>query len=843
MNLFNSLSTLESAGLIQVAKVEPDLEYLFRHSLVQEAAYASLLESDRKRLHLAVADAIESLYPDRKKELAAVLGYHLKEAGQDIRALSYFLIAGDEALSTYANQEAEIQYRSALELACCSGPEIARLYSGLGESLYRQGRYDESLDAFHSSINVYQSLSEMDDVARLYSRLGRVMWYAARRPEGLRICLEGLELVDGSPDGPGKAMLIHETARAYYFNGNSDKALPLCKQALSLAERYNDLYEQADTLATLGLLSGLKPEQSLEALRKAVELADSNGFMQVAMRAHINLGTMTRMWLADNETALMHYRRSAELGRMRGVASEELLGLTSYVSCLFAPGRLAEIEAELPNVDALLAQIPNPTTLHMSTKFIRAVLSFFKGEWDESRSELWQCLEASRKEENKESMVGTLDHLSWTLLEMNRWGESDDLASVEELLQEAAQLITEDNSNERIWLYPRLAMLNARQGKLPEAQRWKTMLIEETKLRHSAWDEGFLEECEAEIALAEKNWNKAIEALEKINRYHVKYGFRSNAAVSLLIWADLLIKRGRTEDLELAHAHLLKSVAELDAMGMGHYQGFAQQRLAVINARQRAQSVQNVQLTRELKKARQVQKSLLPENPPVLPGWDISVLLEPAHETSGDFYDFIELPNGQTGLVIADVTDKGTGAALFMALSRSLWRTFAVNHPDEPEKTMAETNSRILADTHGGLFITLLYGILDPKVGDFEYCNAGHLPALLMRQKDGAVEQLQRTGIPLGVLEDTGWERKKYQLHPGDALVLYTDGITEAENQAGADFGIDRLVETLKLQKGKPAQEIRDALREAVQTWAGDADQSDDITLLVLVREKLPRRK
>src|SRR4030043_613262 len=138
MNLLNSLGTLEAAGLIQVAKVEPDLEYLFLHTMVQDAAYASLLESDRKRLHLAVADAIESIYPDRQRELAAILGYHFREAGQEARALSYLLMAGEVALTAYANQEAEIQYRRALELTCCTGDEIARLYSGLGESLYRQ---------------------------------------------------------------------------------------------------------------------------------------------------------------------------------------------------------------------------------------------------------------------------------------------------------------------------------------------------------------------------------------------------------------------------------------------------------------------------------------------------------------------------------------------------------------------------------------------------------------------------------------------------------------------------------------------------------------------------------
>jgi sigma-B regulation protein RsbU (phosphoserine phosphatase) len=243
-------------------------------------------------------------------------------------------------------------------------------------------------------------------------------------------------------------------------------------------------------------------------------------------------------------------------------------------------------------------------------------------------------------------------------------------------------------------------------------------------------------------------------------------------------------------------------------------------------------------MTTELRKARKVQESLLPANPPQLPGWDVAVLLEPAHETSGDFYDFLTLPDGNQGMVIADVTDKGTSAALFMALSRSLWRTFAINHPVEPEKVMAETNQRIVEDTHGGLYITLLYGILNPQQAEFTYCSAGHHPALLMRAKDGSIEKLERTGIPLGVMEKATWKRERVSIEPGDALVLYTDGITDAENTSEEFYGLERLREVLSRQRGKKAEEIRDAIREEVRRWVGKAAQFDDITLMVLVRGK-----
>jgi serine phosphatase RsbU (regulator of sigma subunit) len=838
MSLFNSLSMLETAGLIQVAKVEPDLEYFFSHSMVQDAAYASLLESDRKRLHLAVGEAIETLYPARKKELAAILGYHFKEAGDDDRALDYFLIAGDESLAVYANQEAEIQYRSALELSCCSEPQIGRLYAGLAEALYRQNRFVESVDAYFEGINVYKSFGDDDGIATLYARLARVEWFAGRRPDGLRICLQGLELVKDAPDSLGKATLIHETARAYYFNGNSDKALPLCRQALTLAEQLGAVPEQADALATLGILAGVEPEESLLALRKAVELAEANGLLNIAMRAHINLGTMTRAWLADNETALQHFRRAAEIGKLRGVASEEVLGRSSYIACLFTPGRLNEIEAELPGLEELIRQIPNPSPMLITVKFIKAVLTSYKGDWDRAISELWECLQKYREEQNQESEISMLDELSWLMLEENRWGELSDLDIVDRLLQEALLIVEQANSNERMWVYSRIAILRARQRRLAEAQEWLDKNRQGIATRFSAWDDRLNGEVEIEIAIGEQNWNKAILTTEKITQKEQRLGFRVHAAVSLVSWADLLIKRGDTQDVEDAQIFLRQAMAEFFEMGIGHYPDIAQDLLKKIQLKQRAETVQNVQMTSELRKARKVQESLLPANPPQIPGWDVAVLLEPAHETSGDFYDFLTLPDGNQGMVIADVTDKGTSAALFMALSRSLWRTFAINHPAEPELTMAETNQRIVLDTHGGLFITLLYGILNPQQAEFTYCSAGHHPALLLRAQDGTIERLERTGIPLGVLEETSWRRKSVSINPGDVLVLYTDGITDAENLSEEFFGLERLHGAVSRQRGKTAAQVRDALRDEVRRWVGSAAQFDDITLLVLVREK-----
>jgi serine phosphatase RsbU (regulator of sigma subunit) len=725
-----------------------------------------------------------------------------------------------------------------LSLVCCTEAEDGRLYSGLGEALYRQGRLDEALQAIHKSIDIYKSLGDSDNVARLYARVGRILWYAGDRPAGLQTCLEGLEQVKETPDSKEKASLMHETARAYHFNGMSDKALPLCRMALKMAEQFGAIYVQADALATLGILAGVSPEESLEALRKSVDLAEANGFLQVSMRAHQNLGTMTRTWLMDNEAALEHFHRSAEQGRMRGVASEEIIGLGSYTSCLFSPGRYKEVEAELPRLNELVEKVSNPIPMRNAVKFIRGALAGYRGDWDTAISTFQELLQSWRELKNLEAQINMIDKLTDYMLEKNRWGEMDELDETETLLLDAVRIVDRDDSEENIWVYPRVSVLRARQGRLDEALDWLERSRRNTKTRPSPWDELFEGQSEVEIAMANRDWKEALEIIEKLHALEARAGLRVPAPKSLLVWADLHIRRGEPADMERAQVLLREALTAYEEIGVGRYPSIAQSKLQIVRSHTYAQVLDHEKMTKDLKKARMVQESLLPETLPVLPGWGLAVALKPAGETSGDFYDYIALPDGKLGISVADVTDKGTSAALFMALSRSLWRTFAVVYPDHPEQTMEVTNRRILADTHGGLFITLFYGILDPKTGDFSYCSAGHHPAFLVRSKDGIIEELGRTGIPLGVLEETTWSQERINLEQGDTLVLYTDGMTDALNDKDQFFSQERLQEAIRRHYGKPVKEMHEALLTEVRDWIGHAQQYDDITLMVIGREK-----
>ena len=242
-------------------------------------------------------------------------------------------------------------------------------------------------------------------------------------------------------------------------------------------------------------------------------------------------------------------------------------------------------------------------------------------------------------------------------------------------------------------------------------------------------------------------------------------------------------------------------------------------------------------VSRELALAGQIQANFLPDTLPEVPGWQLAAMLEPARETSGDFYDVIPLRSGQLGILIADVADKGMGASLFMALSRTLIRTYAVEHETEPgARCSPRPITGSLADTRAGLFVTVFYGVLDPTSGELTYSNARHNPPYLLSARDGnIIQELDRTGVPLGILDGLTWEQRVVRLAPNDVLLLYTDGITEAQNAQEAFFDEESLREVVRANLGRSARDIQDSVIEEVGAFVGDAPQSDDITLMVVV--------
>ena len=255
---------------------------------------------------------------------------------------------------------------------------------------------------------------------------------------------------------------------------------------------------------------------------------------------------------------------------------------------------------------------------------------------------------------------------------------------------------------------------------------------------------------------------------------------------------------------------------------------------ALYRAQTYQDTVQRQKMAQELAFAGRIQQSFLPNEIPQHPGWDFAATLIPARQTSGDFYDFVPLGNGRIGLIVADVADKGTGAALYMALSRTLIRTYAMEFPDEPGKALQFANERILSDTKSDQFVTVFYGVLELANGRFTYANAGHNPTYLIGSQ---TKSLPKTGIPLGLFEAMAWQQETIQIHLGESLILYSDGVPEAQDDQQAEFGEERLL-AIAQQPHPSANACQTAIAEAVHTFVNGAPQFDDITLMVATRLK-----
>jgi serine phosphatase RsbU (regulator of sigma subunit)/anti-sigma regulatory factor (Ser/Thr protein kinase) len=260
-------------------------------------------------------------------------------------------------------------------------------------------------------------------------------------------------------------------------------------------------------------------------------------------------------------------------------------------------------------------------------------------------------------------------------------------------------------------------------------------------------------------------------------------------------------------------------------------------RVAQLVRQQQAEVRARERIEQELQVARLIQQTLLPKNEPVLPGWQISAYYQPARAVGGDFYDFIELPDGRLAIIVGDVTDKGVPAALVMATTRSVLRG-AARRLVAPGAVLERTNDLLCPEIPPKMFVTCLYAILDPASGRLQYANAGHdLP--YHRRADG-VEELRAVGMPLGLMPGTRYEEHEIALAPGDSVIFYSDGLVEAHDTRREMFGFPRLQAFVERHPpGDGSALIKTLLAELAAFTGPDAEQEDDITLVSLRREVL----
>jgi sigma-B regulation protein RsbU (phosphoserine phosphatase) len=201
----------------------------------------------------------------------------------------------------------------------------------------------------------------------------------------------------------------------------------------------------------------------------------------------------------------------------------------------------------------------------------------------------------------------------------------------------------------------------------------------------------------------------------------------------------------------------------------------------------------------------------------------------------GDFYDVIELPGGRLGLLIADVSDKGIPAALFMALTRTLVRAVVYDTPS-PADVMKRVNALIIPDNQQGMFVTAVYGVLTLESGEFTYANAGHNPPIWLCGAKRTMELLRRTGSALGIIEDVPMEDRTITFERDDFLLLYTDGMTEAFSPDDEIYGEERLQQALEAAEAVTARGVLDVLEASVKQFMGPLPPGDDLTMLGVKR-------
>ena len=314
---------------------------------------------------------------------------------------------------------------------------------------------------------------------------------------------------------------------------------------------------------------------------------------------------------------------------------------------------------------------------------------------------------------------------------------------------------------------------------------------------------------------------------EKLSRAKsiVMQGIRS------ILCAPLTIGNSVVGVLYVDYLFTQRTISEQDVRLVAQIARFAAIKLETTRLREEA--IQKRIMDEELKTASTIQRGLLPAAPTGVPGYSFAGSSRPCRTVSGDYYDFVVRPDGKVYFAIADVSGKGVTAGLMMAGLQASFRIFCKSNP-RPAELVAQLNVALKENLPQSKFVTLFLGRLDTETGVIEYANAGHTPPLWIR-RDGVLE-LEETDLVLGVVTRADYLNRTLALEPGDALVLFTDGVTEAENAEGDDLGSQRLVQRLTKLHDTSAKEITSVIESEVIAHIGDVTVADDVTLVVVAR-------
>ena len=548
------------------------VEYLFKHDLFREVTYESVLKGLRIPYHRMIADWLITNSGDRVGEYSGLIAQHLLLAKEIDQACEYFLQAGESALASFANGEAEGYYRKALELSPPVQP-LAVLLSGLGEALFRQGESEESEATWRQAIKLYQDLGDSDHLGDVFARLSRLIGWRNGFLKAWDLCQEGLKILEGAADSSGYARLLAEGGRTALFSEVTDQVIPLCLRAVEMSKRVGNLEVQLEASNTLAVNTDDK-EESVVILKEVIEIAEENSLLATASRAHNNIGAMLGDFFIDINSALSHEWRAAELANQIGDIDRLMFYLGNVSEYCVNLGELCNLEDKLAE---FLETSEAPE--YQVEEFLdeeRLFVMEARGEWYLALVTQRRILKDIQGKDNYQKIYRKRIRIANIVLDLNRFGYSDDLSEAESVLLENIEQTPSDQD-----LLLLLGYVRIRQGRLPEA--YDLLKREIGKNNFSNNLERLIHlEVNFEFAMAEGLWTKAIAASKSMIEISRNCGNRWGWARRLIDLGDAYLGRNEPGDLEKARKTYQQSLDMFIEMGAPGYIKVLEERLEAI---------------------------------------------------------------------------------------------------------------------------------------------------------------------------------------------------------------------------------------------------------------------
>jgi class 3 adenylate cyclase/tetratricopeptide (TPR) repeat protein len=572
------LSTLRTREMIyrrEGSTFSGSREFSFKHDILREVTYESVLKRLRRSYHSLVADWLINQDQMHSGDHSGLIAQHLLQANRKEQAGEFFLRAGQDALERYANAEAESSFRKALDLISDT-PEHATCLEGIGMALDLQGKSEEAVEALRQAIDLQDKPGNYNRMAYLYAHLSRVHFNKSYQ-KACEACQEGIKRLEGTPDSPGMAKLMAETGRTAFFQIRPFKEVnDLCQQAIRMAEKFNELEVSADARITLALqeMDNNNAQKSKIILEQVIAMADENGMLITAQRAHHNLGVILST-LLDPTGSLKHSIQAVVIGEQ--IRNNYINTLSNQVEESNKLGNLDDAEIilveKIPQVDAAPKLEKEQIILLNNARILYA-----RGEWKDALENVRKCIDIILKGESNRIMAHRNVELAIISLELNHFRGQGNLSETETALRCNLDL------NYRLHeTYCLLCILSAQQASFEQAKDW-LLRAENIQFKGGDYiDKISRESAEFELAYAQRYWEETVFVSESYMEFLRDHGYRWGWARRLIDLGDALVGRGQPGDRERAEMKYQQSLEMFTEMGAPGYIEVLNQRLAALD--------------------------------------------------------------------------------------------------------------------------------------------------------------------------------------------------------------------------------------------------------------------